>query len=95
VQPCGRTLAGALKNLLLSPAEAEFFRVRWSTPVLDETEKAIHRILDKKGCADAASRAARARQGMEQAFEDAVVTESDRFLKYYEGLPDQDDAHTY
>lgn len=88
------TLAGALKrNLLLSLAEAEFFRVRWSTPVLDETEKAIHRILDKKGCADAAIRAARARQSMEEAFEDAIVTEFDRFLKYCDGLPDQNDAH--
>ncbi len=36
------TLAGTLKrNLLLTLAEAEFFRVRWSEQVLDETEAAI------------------------------------------------------
>jgi hypothetical protein len=34
------TLAGALKrNLLLTLAEAQFFRVRWSAPVLDETQR--------------------------------------------------------
>jgi hypothetical protein len=36
------TLASALRrNLLLTLAEAEFFRVRWSKDVMDETEKGI------------------------------------------------------
>jgi hypothetical protein len=56
------SLASALKrNLLLSLAEAEFFRLRWSSRVLDETETAIEEILNAKGFADAAARAERAR----------------------------------
>ena len=38
-------LAGVLKrNLLLSLAEAELFRPRWSEPILDEMERAIDRM---------------------------------------------------
>jgi hypothetical protein len=56
------TLAGTLeRNLLLTLAEAEFFRVRWSERVMDETEAAVARILGCKGVADAEDRAARAR----------------------------------
>lgn len=44
------TLASALKrNLLLTLAEAEFFRVRWSVRVMDETQRAIATILIDKG----------------------------------------------
>lgn len=38
------------RNLLLTLAEAEFFRVRWSERVLDETERAIARLLDEPAC---------------------------------------------
>lgn len=87
-------LAGALKrNLLLTLAEAEFFRVRWSGPVLDETQRAIEGILTKKGASDAATRALRARQAMENAFEDASVEDFEKFLGVCEGLPDKNDAH--
>lgn len=88
------TLAGALKrNLLLTLAEAEFFRVRWSALVLDETERAIERILTEKGAPDAASRAQRARASMERAFEEALVDDFDRFLCACDGLPDPNDKH--
>lgn len=88
------TLVGALKrNILLTLAEAEFFRVRWSAPVLDETQKAIEKIFISKGEPDAAERAARARARMEDAFEEAMVSEFDAFLCICEGLPDPDDAH--
>jgi len=88
------TLASALKrNLLLSLAEAEFFRVRWSALVLDETEKAIEEILKGKGVEDAAHRASRARAGMEAAFEEAMVTDFDQFLGVCCNLPDPNDAH--
>jgi hypothetical protein len=87
-------LAGALKrNLLLTLAEAEFFRVRWSKPVLAETQKAIGTILAAKGVKDAVERAARARASMEDAFEEAMVTDFDAFLRTGEGLPDPNDAH--
>ncbi|MET4214634.1 hypothetical protein [Bradyrhizobium sp. LA2.1] len=61
-------LASALKrSLLLSLAEAEFFRLRWSSRVLDETEAAIEEILSGKGFDDATARAERARASMEAA----------------------------
>jgi len=88
------TLAGVLKrNLLLSLAEAEFFRLRWSRRVLDETEGALQEIHGKRGHADAAARASRARASMEIAFEDAMVEDYDDFLSIAEELPDPDDAH--
>lgn len=88
------TLASTLKrNLLLSLAEAEFFRVRWSEKVLDETEAAIEKILAKKVVLDAADKAKRARQAMELAFEEAIVSEYDFFLPACAGLPDPGDAH--
>ena len=40
------SLVGTLRrNLLLTLAEAEFFRIRWSEVILDETETAIAAIL--------------------------------------------------
>lgn len=88
------SLAGALKrNLLLSLAEAEFFRVRWSDQVLTEAEKAIAEILEKKGVPDAAERAKRARTAMHTAFEEATVEKYDKFLCVADGLPDANDAH--
>jgi hypothetical protein len=87
-------LAGALKrNLLLTLAEAEFFRVRWSEPVLVETQRAIEDILARKGVTDAAERAARARSSMEAAFEEAMVVDFGNFLPACKGLPDPSDAH--
>lgn len=88
------TLAGTLKrNLLLTLAEAEFFRVRWSARVMDETEAAIVKILSGKGVDDAGERGRRARSAMEAAFEDAIVADYDVFLSSCVGLPDENDAH--
>lgn len=67
------SLAGVLKrNLLLTLAEGEFYRLRWSVPVLDEVERAVAKMLADKGVHDANARAARARGSMEAAFEDAM-----------------------
>jgi predicted nucleic acid-binding protein len=88
------SLAGTLRrNLLLSLAEAEFFRIRWSARILDETEAAIGKILDGRGYADAADRARRARAAMEAAFEEASVGALDGMMAAAAGLPDPDDAH--
>jgi len=41
------TLAGVLRrNLILSLAEAELFRVRWSDKIMEETVGAIAKITD-------------------------------------------------
>ncbi len=88
------SLAGTLKrNLLLTLAEAEFFRLRWSAKVLDETEVAIATILTRKGVADADTRAKRARAFMETAFVEACVDDYEQLLAVCANLPDQNDAH--
>lgn len=88
------SLASTLKrNLLLTLAEAEFFRVRWSAQILDETERAIARMATTKGHADAVERGARARTAMERAFEDAAVGDFELLLAACSGLPDPGDAH--
>ncbi|MEZ5866288.1 MAG: hypothetical protein R3D25_20230 [Geminicoccaceae bacterium] len=87
-------LAGALKrNLLCTLAEAEFFRIRWSEPVLIETERAIEKILLSKGVEDAGSHASRARAFMEAAFPEAMVDDFDRLVGAGDGLPDKGDRH--
>ncbi len=90
------TLASALRrNLLLTLAEAEFFRVRWSAQVLDETERAIETILTGKDydSADARDRAARARRAMETAFEEALVDDYEDLTCACVGMPDHNDIH--
>lgn len=88
------SLAGALpRNLLLTLAEAEFFRLRWSAEILAEAERAIASILDRKGALDAAERAARARSAMQRAFTDADVGDYSALLPACVSLPDPKDAH--
>jgi len=88
------SLADALRrNLLLTLAEAEFFRVRWSGEIMNETERAIARIAAAKGFSDADARGARARAGMERAFEEARVDGFEELLGAAAGLPDHGDHH--
>ena len=81
------------RNLILSLAEAELFRVRWSDEILDETEKAIEIVLDKLECKDAADRASRARAAMNKAFVEATVTQYESMGKGIGKLPDEGDRH--
>lgn len=88
------TLADTLRrNLLLSLAAAEFFRLRWSTEILDETQAAVQKILESKDPATAAAKGLKSRQSMETAFEDAMVSGYDAYLPSCGGLPDPGDAH--
>src|SRR3712207_5236480 len=82
------------RNLLLSLAEAAFFRVRWTAQILDETERAIAGMFARRGFADAAERARRARSAMERAFPEARVTGYEALIDGLKtGLPDLNDAH--
>lgn len=81
------------RNLLLSLAEAELFRVRWSVAILDEAERAIAKVIAAKGVADAESMAKRARANMEHAFGEATVTGYEGLIDGLKGLPDLKDAH--
>jgi predicted nucleic acid-binding protein len=90
------TLARVLpRNPLLSLAEADFFRIRWSTPVLDETERAISGMLHRRGntLEAAQEKAAHQIQQMRAAFEDAEVVDFEHLLPTASDLPDPNDAH--
>jgi len=81
------------RNLILSLAETELFRVRWSVRILDETEKATVEYLGEKGCTDASERANRARQAMCRAFDDALVDHYQGLCAGIGELPDDGDRH--
>lgn len=81
------------RNLLLTLAEAEFFRVRWSEKVLEETERAIARLLDERGIPNSTARAMRSIANMNAAFPDAMVEDFDLFESTAYGLPDKGDEH--
>lgn len=86
-------LAGALKrNLILSLAKADFFRVRWSQPILDETQKAIEEILVGKGDEQSVAKAQKARAAMEAAFPEACVETHDDIITIPD-LRDPKDLH--
>ena len=87
-------LAPALtRNLLLSFAEAEFFRPRWSVKIMDETERAFARMRSKKNVDDPEGDARRARNAMERAFEDATVAGFEAIEHGLSNFPDPNDAH--
>lgn len=87
-------LCSALKrNLILSLAEAELYRVRWSDEIMDETEKAIGIILAKKDCKDAVQHAIQARAAMNQAFAEANVAGYEHHGNGIGKLPDEGDRH--
>ncbi len=83
------------RNLLLTLAEAEFFRVRWSAEVLAETQRAIARLLLDKGRSEseASALAERAIAVMRRAFEEAEVTDFEHLDGACKGLPDSKDIH--
>ena len=88
------SLAGTLRrNLLLTLAEAEFFRLRWSIRILDETERAIERILVNRGAADPREHARRARVKMAKEFDEALVSDFEALIPACKSLPDPNDAH--
>lgn len=87
-------LASPLKrNLLLSLAEAAFFRPRWSERIMGETERAIEKLMTDKGFENPTADAARARSAMERAFEDAMVTGFENLEAGFGDLPDAGDRH--
>lgn len=81
------------RNLLLTLAEAEFFRVRWSEKILDETERAIARLIAERGIPDSKARARQSVAKMRAAFPDAMVEDFELFEATTYGLPDHNDEH--
>jgi predicted nucleic acid-binding protein len=88
------SLADVLRrDILLTLAEGEFFRLQWSAEVMAETEKALATIFAKKGVADAPSTAATQCERMRVAFPEAMVDEFQNYMPSADGLPDPDDRH--
>ena len=81
------------RNLLLTLAEAEFFRVRWSPDILDETQRALVRIHMKRGTDEPEKRAQEAIMSMQRAFPEAEVEDYAKLLYACERIPDPDDRH--
>lgn len=89
-------LAGALRrNLLLSLAEAEFFRPVWSEVILEEARIAIARILTKhnKNSLEAEQKSRQHISAIRTAFPEAEIAAFEDLLGVGSHLPDRDDAH--
>ncbi|MGN6583694.1 MAG: PIN domain-containing protein [Rhizobiaceae bacterium] len=86
-------LAGALpRNMILTLAEAGFFRPRWSAKILAETERAICSIHLKHGVADPEAVASRHCDAIKRAFPEAMIEDYEKLIAGCE-LPDDDDRH--
>lgn len=81
------------RNLLLSLAEAEFFRLRWSKTILDETERALAKLHHQRGNSDGDARARKAIAAMTKAFPEAMVEDFAQLLANPLELPDPNDEH--
>lgn len=86
-------LAGALpRNMVLSLAEAGFFRPRWSAEILAETERAICSIHLKRGIANPEARARRHCDAIRRAFPEAMTEGYEKLVSAC-ALPDENDRH--
>jgi predicted nucleic acid-binding protein len=81
------------RDLLLTLAEAEFFRVRWSRNIISETQSALRRIFAERDFQDHDARAARAVAAMQAAFPEALVDDQEGLEPLTFGLPDANDEH--
>lgn len=75
------------RDLLLTLAEAEFFRVRWSQRILNETRNALGKIFAERGIEDATTRATRSVDAMHRAFPEALGTAQASLASMTFGLP--------
>ena len=81
------------RNLLLSLAEVELFRVAWTGRILDEAEVAICELLHQRGRPEPQVGARASRLAIEAAFPEAMVAGWESLATSLRGIPDQDDAH--
>jgi hypothetical protein len=78
--------------MILSLAEAGFFRPCWSAAILDETERAIATILKDRGDETPDATAARHRAAIERAFPESCVDGYQALIPAFT-LPDPNDRH--
>jgi hypothetical protein len=80
-------IAGGLtRNILLSLAEAGFYRPRWSADILDEFQRFFVKLYGDE------ETAIRQRANMEEAFPEALVEDYKNLIDALD-LPDEDDRH--
>lgn len=82
-----------VRNLLLSLAEAQLFRLRWSERILDEFERGFVRDASRHGRDDPETAARQAREAMVCAFPEAVIEGHEHLEAALQALPDPDDRH--
>ena len=88
------SLVSALgRNTILSLAEAELFRVRWSEEILSETESALAGIFATRGHDSPQALATKQIAAIRRAFPDALVHDYEAFKPEADILPDGGDAH--
>lgn len=82
-----------VRNLLLSLAEAELFRLRWSMRILDEFERGFVRdvLRHRRDAPEIA--ATQARDAMMRAFPEAMIEGHEHLEAALQALPDPDDRH--
>lgn len=78
---------------MLSLAEAEFFRVRWTDEILTETEAALAKIHTERNSENPEGRAKRAIDAMKRAFPEASVADYQNLMTACGTLPDDGDRH--
>ena len=78
--------SGLGRNILLSLAEAGLFRPRWTDAILDETERAISKIIGDP------AKAKTQRKRIEKAFPEACINGHEIFVDGLQ-LKDPDDRH--
>jgi len=83
------------RNTILSLAEAELFRVRWSEEILSETELVLAGMFATRGHDAPEALAARQIAAIRKAFPDAMVDDYEEFELEVNILPDGDDAPRY
>ena len=78
---------------LLSLAEAEFFRPRWSEVILSETERAIGSIIEPQEGVETNVTARRHVDQIRNAFTDSIVEDYAIQVQSLASLPDLNDGH--
>ncbi|KFG90849.1 hypothetical protein BV98_001380 [Sphingobium herbicidovorans NBRC 16415] len=81
------------RDLLLTLAGAEFFRVRWSPRILAETRAALEKIFAERRIENASARAERSVDAMQRAFPEPLVDAHASVAAMTFGLPDMNDEH--
>ena len=81
------------RELLLTLADAAFFRPRWSKDILDEVERNVLHQLEGKNAENASMKARRLRTAMETGFAEALVEDYSAQMGLIAALRDDGDRH--